>query len=57
MDAEEISLLDNLLLTALVAVKEVEGRVVSVMKRRKLQKETSKFPRLIYTLAFRTLSQ
>lgn len=52
MDAEEISLLDNLLLTALVAVKEVEGRVMSVMKRRKLQKEIFKFPRLIHTLAF-----
>lgn len=54
MDTEEISLLDNLLLTALVAVKE---RVVSVMKRRKLRKEISEFPRLIYTLAFQNLSQ
>lgn len=53
MDTEEISLLDNLL-TTLVAVKE---RVVSVMKRRKLQKEISEFPRLIYTLAFQNLSQ
>lgn len=41
MDMEEITSLDNLLPAALVAMKQREVLVMSVMKRRKQQKEIS----------------
>jgi len=41
MDVEEITFLDNLLPTALVAMKQREELVVSITERRKQQKEIS----------------